>query len=518
MSKTGKNAPCPCGSGKKFKKCCLNKPLTEELESPEISLILQRLQAKQKQIEKQQGLGRGIISGCHQGLRFVAVGETLFYSKKWKTFHDFLYEYLKTILGKEWWEAEIKKQPDEQHPIIQWVKLMASVLKSNEDNKENIKSTTMTGAVYAYMNLSYNLYLLAHNIKVQEHLIKRLKHKEQFLGALYETYIIACFIKAGFKIELENESDGSTTHCEFTAISPNKNKYSIEAKIRTPHKGDYSIGNQLYEALKKEANNKRIVFIDVNIPSLQQRTIDIESELKNKEDSLKINSVPAPSAYIFITNHSFSYDLNGCNYENVAFVYGFKINYFKSNLVFANLSEALKAREQHRDIINIIKSIEQYNDIPVTFDGEIPEFAYNAELQNNRLLIGNKYIIPTDSGSTEAVLVNAIVSEAEKKIIGVYRPAKGGDIISSSPMTEKEYIAYKHHPDTFFGVVLKQSRKANDALDLYDFFHESYKSCSREQLLGFLKAMPDYEILKDLSDEELLFKCCEGWVYSAMNK
>lgn len=22
----GRNAPCPCGSGKKFKKCCMNKP------------------------------------------------------------------------------------------------------------------------------------------------------------------------------------------------------------------------------------------------------------------------------------------------------------------------------------------------------------------------------------------------------------------------------------------------------------------------------------------------------------
>lgn len=27
MSKTGRNEPCPCGSGKKYKKCCLNKPM-----------------------------------------------------------------------------------------------------------------------------------------------------------------------------------------------------------------------------------------------------------------------------------------------------------------------------------------------------------------------------------------------------------------------------------------------------------------------------------------------------------
>jgi len=27
MSKIGRNDPCPCGSGKKYKKCCVNKPL-----------------------------------------------------------------------------------------------------------------------------------------------------------------------------------------------------------------------------------------------------------------------------------------------------------------------------------------------------------------------------------------------------------------------------------------------------------------------------------------------------------
>ncbi len=28
--KIGRNQPCPCGSGKKYKKCCLNKPVPAE--------------------------------------------------------------------------------------------------------------------------------------------------------------------------------------------------------------------------------------------------------------------------------------------------------------------------------------------------------------------------------------------------------------------------------------------------------------------------------------------------------
>jgi hypothetical protein len=34
----GRNGPCPCGSGKKFKKCCLNRPADQRLPSPEATL------------------------------------------------------------------------------------------------------------------------------------------------------------------------------------------------------------------------------------------------------------------------------------------------------------------------------------------------------------------------------------------------------------------------------------------------------------------------------------------------
>ena len=30
MSKVGRNDPCPCGSGKKFKRCCLERMEAEE--------------------------------------------------------------------------------------------------------------------------------------------------------------------------------------------------------------------------------------------------------------------------------------------------------------------------------------------------------------------------------------------------------------------------------------------------------------------------------------------------------
>jgi hypothetical protein len=74
MTKIGRNKPCPCGSGKKFKKCCLNKQDPESgsasAVSPEESLILTiekaRLAAGQKK-ELIRSLGVFIIFSTLNG-------------------------------------------------------------------------------------------------------------------------------------------------------------------------------------------------------------------------------------------------------------------------------------------------------------------------------------------------------------------------------------------------------------------------------------------------------------------
>ena len=33
MSKIGRNDPCPCGSMKKYKKCCIDKDTSQEVET-----------------------------------------------------------------------------------------------------------------------------------------------------------------------------------------------------------------------------------------------------------------------------------------------------------------------------------------------------------------------------------------------------------------------------------------------------------------------------------------------------
>src|SRR5208282_6178163 len=124
--KIGRNDVCPCGSGRKFKRChggpeyalpnLVTQAKLEKAVIEEGRLHFERHKAKELQRQKQQGLGRPIISTEHKGTRFVAVGNRLHYGK-WKTFFDFLGNYLAQSFGSDWSEKELKKPLQDRHPV-----------------------------------------------------------------------------------------------------------------------------------------------------------------------------------------------------------------------------------------------------------------------------------------------------------------------------------------------------------------------------------------------------------------
>lgn len=134
--KIGRNEPCPCGSGKKFKKCCGRPPMTAASQlSPDfvqrMELELARTEAREHVRRRQQGLGRPIVSFEANGHRFVAVGKELRWNKNWRTFTDFLFDYIKILLTPEWGNAELKKSDSERHPLISWYRLLCEVQKKS---------------------------------------------------------------------------------------------------------------------------------------------------------------------------------------------------------------------------------------------------------------------------------------------------------------------------------------------------------------------------------------------------
>ncbi|MBT3514702.1 MAG: hypothetical protein HN474_05245, partial [Nitrospina sp.] len=191
-----------------------------------------------------------------------------------KKFHGGLPVYLRLLLGEEWIKKELEKELLLRHPILQWQNAMISFRGDNIQGPGKTHTASNKGEISALLNLSYNLYLMAHNSELQEKLIKRLKDINQFLGAHYESQVAAFCIQAGFEITLEDEDDPNSTHCEFTATNiKSGRKYSVEAKARTHGKNSGAISSQLYSALKKTAEYERIIFININTP---EKTSNLE--------------------------------------------------------------------------------------------------------------------------------------------------------------------------------------------------------------------------------------------------
>ncbi len=536
--KVGRNASCPCGSGLKYKKCC-GRSGQYHISKANLDILkrlLSQEEAKEMQRKMEQGLGRPIISAEAKGTRFVAVGNVLHMSDNWRTFHDFLGYYTKIIFGKEWAEGEFKKDEADRHPLIRWIEICSKQMKEYKNKSDSrIKPMPMTGACIAYLSLSYNLYLIAHNIKLQNILIRRLKKVDQFHGALYETQIFGALIRAGFDIELENELDGTSTHCECVAVNRKSNKkYSVEAKARSvegvlgktkeqgaPKDGEIKIVRKLRDALKKESDHERIVFLDINVPDTVKYSEKTEwldnalDDIRKAESAMVINGKKAPSAYVFVTNFPFHHNLLTDSYRFAAIAEGFKISDFKVGQTMT-LRKAIVAREKHKDMYDFFQSLRDLN-IPATFDGEIPEFALNQNIP--RLFIGHSYLVP-DSNGEDVVgeLVDASVDVKNQIAMGIYILENGKSIICKNPLTDEEIKAYKKSPETFFGVYKKVPKQANDALDLYEFFYETYKKSSKEKLLEFMKSSPDINELKKLSQEELAREFCIRTAISAAKK
>lgn len=519
----GRNEPCPCGSGKKFKKChgAFSGMKASPLSDPEIKRKIREMNAAQLQRQKQQGLGRPIISCEFKGYRFVAVGSQFRYSKKWKTFHDFLVDYLKSVFEPGWGNRELKKQFIERHPILQWYDYLCKEKKKSIKQDGQVSTAMMTGAVFAYLSLSYNLYLLAHNMKVHSYLVKRLANRDLFYPAFYETMVAALFIKAGFTLEPEDEDDSTSDHAEFLATSQKTGKnYSVEAKHRAAGKKHTAIRNQLYNALKKDLPHKRVVFIDLNIPENNKDAGRVKwlkhviKQMRDGEQTITINGKPAPKAYVFITNHPFLYNLDSFRFSPAAVAEGFKIPDFKIDTGFHNLREALDSREKHIDMLDLMKAMKEYGEIPCTWDGEIPEYAFG-EIAEPILKIGEKYLIPDDQGNdVVAELLDCSVSEEEKKVYCIQKLANGKTTIGSYELSEIELQAYRKYPDTFFGVYKKQDNRVKGPFEKYDFFYGVYKNTAKEKLLELLKDHRDISKFKEMTQEELAKVYCEILVYS----
>jgi hypothetical protein len=531
MAKIGRNELCPCGSGLKYKKCHANPsgPPVGKAASvvPNLQHVLEQMRAGERVRQTQQGLGRPIVAVKSGDRQIVAVGNKVYFSDKWKTFPDFLADYMKQKLGSDWGNAEIAKPLAERHPVMQWYDAYYKYQQATIKTPGEVCNANVTGIVACYLGLAYSLYLLDHNVEIQGRLLGRLKDPANFQGAFYELFVANILIRAGFQLTLEDEGDGTSKHCEFAAVSRETGKkYWVEAKMgsvagvlgktrRDGGGGRKTLGRlipHLNNALGKPAADDRLIFIDLNVEPKFNRDNKPswgDAAVKRIERYEANELQKGTTAYLFVTNIGFHRNLDSAP-TPATLPFGLGIPDF-NRPGYMRLSEIYRQKRKHIDAHHIGESFLNYTKFPTTFDGSLPSEAFGAA--SSRVKIGESYLFQNVGGvDMVGTVTYATVQESEKKAGIAVTFTDGTSRILMQPMTDAEFRDYKAHPDAYFGRILPVSKKAENQYELFEFFVEANKGLSRATLLQRLGRPADFDPLGVVSDADLLAEYCEALV------
>ncbi len=533
MGKIGRNERCPCGSGKKYKHCHGGISTDNQIPLEQFKDVLRAHEAKEVTRVIQQGMGRPIISTKFQDHRFVAVKDKIHYSKKWKFFTDFLADYIKMTLGGDWGNAELKKPFKDRHPLVQWYDSYCRLQHRHAKKAGEPYSAEITGVVHCYLGLAYNLYLIRHNVELQGLYVERLKLADQFQSAYHELMVANILIRAGFELELEDETDRKSKHCEFSATSiRTRKKYSVEAKMRseigvlgqTQGKpgGDPTahLIKHINAALAKPADGERLIFVDLNTAPINPEDYAKREDAvprwmsgsEKKLERLEHRIGDQIQAYIIVSNMSFHRSLDETFLGHAVTRFGLGIPDF-AKPIECRPKEAWKIKQKHIDMDYIAEALETYPKIPNHFEGDLPSIE---EGGRERIRIGGEYDF-VDAG-VRGVVTTAIVSENSKQVFVGVRTDDGKGVLLSETLSDYELQVYREFRDTYFGVIVEVPKNYTDPLEFYMRMVEIHRTYPRENILRMAKDAPDFDYLTTLDDLELVLEFCERLSADAWRK
>jgi len=383
----------------------------------------------------------------------------------------------------------------------------------------------MTGIAACYLGLSYSLYLLDHNVEVQERLVKRLKDPGNFQGAYYELIVANTLIRAGFTLTLEDEADITSKHCEFAVVSKHtRKKYWVEAKMRavvgifgktdrdgtSDPKSTSHLIRHLNAALRKPAADERLIFIDLNtevdcLDDGKPRWVETAAARLEQYEVKELQE--GTRAYVFVTNMACHRMLDQLPHL-AAFPFGLGLPDF-NRLGDFRLSETYRWRQKHSDAHRILAALIKYPQLPSTFDGSLPSEAFGRK--SSRVLIGETYFFDdVGESGTVGTVTTATVIEAEKEAWVGITDSLGRGLILRQPMSDDELADYKDHPDAYFGRIQAPKKQIREPYEFFEVCMDTYKDQTREILLEFMQSAPNLAELRKLSREELVIAYCEG--------
>ncbi|WP_312218224.1 SEC-C domain-containing protein [Brevundimonas sp.] len=525
MSKLGRNQKCHCGSGRKFKHCCLGFEM-ERTAPPEMKRAYAAHLADEAIRRRQQGFGKPIIAVQHGDHQIVAVNNRIMWSKKWQTFPDFLLDYIKDKLTLEWGARENEKALADRHPIMQWHAAFIEYQKRFKAKAGQINSAPVTGVVVCYLGLAYSLYLMDHNADLQAKMLARLRDPAQFQGAFFEMMIASALIRAGYELLLEDEDSRQQRHCEFAAVKTGSGKrYTVEAKSRavsgllgrTDNDGGRDnrpfskLKTHLHDALDKPSDHERLVFIDINAPlgpegdlpngALVLRAVQILEQYEGHPDA------PKESAYVFVVNMAFHRALESDAVLALAPL-GFRIDDFNKTGEITVI-EQYRRNLKHSDALEVARSLASLHEFPITFDGSL---ASETLLGGKpRIKIGQAYDFGGPDEPFVGIVRSATVLENTRECYIVAETAKGNHILSEK-MDDASFEDWQANKAAYFGEIQDVPTNAQTPYEMYERFMDMFADFDRKGLATQIGKAPDDPSLAHLDDNELREYISDGFL------
>jgi hypothetical protein len=351
--KIGRNEPCPCGSGKKYKKCCedrgpsvisvasqrkLRRLTPAEEKHPDIVAAKRASDAKQARVlgelRERFGVHVNFVAPVDfQGGKVWVLGSRLYTDRPLdETFHEFLISVLKGSLGEGWrTEQASSKTPHFLMKCFDEYGNWTRQVSEEHPSGPGVRAAAPNGWVQYLLSVAWDFATLIHasNGQMPGNLVERLKEPVAFQGARYELAVAALFARLDCEIEFLDEVEElrGRSRPEFIARHrPTGQAMAVEAKSRhrpgiLNHEGDRDeqeplrkdarmVRSLFIKALKKEVGDlPLLIFIDINAP--------IESDVQGLEKAwakdiqawmgrIEKGSADEPEKYagLYVTNFS----------------------------------------------------------------------------------------------------------------------------------------------------------------------------------------------------------------------
>lgn len=523
---TARNAPCPCGSGRRLKHCHgrFNASEIDQETDRQLREHVLRLEAQEMLRKRQQGFGRPMITALNSGKRVVVVGKRIVHSADWRYVGDFLLENLKTVLGREWGASASLAMPD--HRLFQWLQQLHEAR-----NKVGVgDGIPVKGHLSALNRLGYALYLIEHNDTPPKSLVKRLRRPTDFDPALYEAIVGSAFTLAGAKIEGAEDVRSNQPKPEFFAKFPNGKTYAVEAKRKRSWRAAFDLESdafvaelrswlrdKLHGASKKLLANP-VYWLELSIgEEMTEAQFDRLRELVldavKDAETFTVKGRPPSPAYVFVTNNPDLVNDDAIDLKIFNLLMGFAMDDFREGIV--DLETAMDRHDKHRAILWVHKCLELVQQVPTNFEGVPDELLDDSGQPIDIMKIGTFIKYPREDGLEAFGKIEEIVSIDRNAFMIVADRKTERRVMVKMPLTEQEANAAKKLGNAIFGKPEAPREAITDPLKFYDRMLEIYGNASREELLHSIDGHPELEEFRRLGREDLVIRVAREMTFRA---